>query len=123
MNSNDLNKANRIKKELARLTGVFRGLPKKQKAAIDGLIKRAAYMRITLEDMEADLDEGGFVEEFTQSERLAPYDRERPVARLYNAMNKNYQSITKQLTDLLPDAPPPEEKEDALDIHIKNRPM
>lgn len=119
----DLEKPERIKAEIVRLAGVYRGLPQKHKAAVDGLIKRAAFMRVTLEDMELDLDTDGFVEEFTQSEKLAPYDRERPVARLYNAMNKNYQSITKQLTDLLPDIPPPAEKEDALDKHINNRPV
>ena len=56
-------------------------------------------MRVTLEDMEQDLDQNGYVEMFTQSERTDPYERERPVARLYNTMNKNYQSIMKQLSD------------------------
>jgi len=34
---------------------------------------------------------------FTQSEKTEPYERERPVARLYNTMNANYQKIIKQL--------------------------
>lgn len=59
-------------------------------------------MRVSLEDMEADLDERGFVEFFSQSEKTEPYERERPVARLYNTLNKNYQSIMKQLSDLVP---------------------
>jgi hypothetical protein len=61
-------------------------------------------MRVTLEDYEADLDAGGYVELFTQSEKTDPYERERPVARLYNTMNKNYQSIMKQLSDKMPEA-------------------
>jgi hypothetical protein len=69
---------------------------------IDGLIMRAAYMRIQLEIYENDLNIAGYVELFTQSEEVAPYERERPVARLYNALNKNYQSIIKQLADLVP---------------------
>jgi hypothetical protein len=52
--------------------------------------------------MEVELDEKGYVELFTQSEKTEPYERERPIARLYNTMNKNYQSIIKQLSDLVP---------------------
>lgn len=59
-------------------------------------------MRVTLEDMEIDLDTNGFYELFSQSENQEPYERERPVARQYQTMNKNYQSIIKQLADLLP---------------------
>lgn len=99
----DLSKEQRIKKEVDRLKKLFKDLPKEAKDLYDGLIIRAAYMRVTLEDYEADLDENGYVEKFQQSERLEPYERERPVARLYNTMNKNYQSIMKQLADALPE--------------------
>ena len=95
-------KDERIKTEDRRLRALFKDLPKDAKALYDGLLKRAAYMRATLEDYEQDLDEKGYVESFLQSKDLMPYERERPVARLYNAMNKNYQSIIKQLKDALP---------------------
>jgi predicted transcriptional regulator len=101
-------KDSRIKKEVKRLSGIYRDLDKNTRASLESLIKRAAYMRITLEDYEKDLDEKGYIEQFSQSKDLAPYERERPVARLYNAMNKNYQSIMKQLSDSLPDALPPD---------------
>jgi hypothetical protein len=92
----------RIDTERERLSLLFTSIPDKKRQLVDGLIHRAAYMRITLEDYEKDLDEFGYVESFTQSEKTEPYERERPVARLYNTMNKNYQSIIKQLTELLP---------------------
>ncbi|MFA7256803.1 MAG: hypothetical protein WC047_04445 [Kiritimatiellales bacterium] len=95
-------KEERISRELKRLNKIYNDLDKNEKSVIEGLIRRAAYMRITLEDYEKDLDEGGYVEQFCQSEKMDPYDRERPVARLYNSMNKNYQSIMKQLADALP---------------------
>ena len=98
----DLTKEERITNEVNRLQAIYKKIGKDNKAIIEGLIQRAAYMRITLEDYERDLDENGYVELFTQSERTDPYERERPVARLYNTMNKNYQSIIKQLTDLIP---------------------
>jgi len=92
----------RILKEVRRLNRIYKNIDKDNKAIIDGLIKRAAYMRVTLEDWEEDIIENGCTEMFTQSVNTPPYERERPVARLYNTMNKNYQSIIKQLGDLVP---------------------
>ena len=97
-----LTREEQISKEKRRLNSIYRNIPKENKSIIEGLIQRAAYMRITLEWMEVDLDENGFVELFSQSEKTEPYERERPIARLYNTMNKNYQSIIKQLSDLIP---------------------
>jgi len=101
-NKKILTKDERISKEEKRLSFFYRDVPDDVLALNDGLIKRAAYMRIALEDYEKDLDEGGYCEMFTQSPNAPAYQRERPVARLYNAMNKNYQSIMKQLRDTLP---------------------
>ena len=98
----EITKDERIFKEEKRLRNIYKNMKTDNKAIIDGLIRRAAYMRVTLEDYEKDLDENGYVEMFSQSEKTEPYERERPVARLYNTMNKNYQSIIKQLSDLLP---------------------
>lgn len=101
-------KQERIDAEIKRLNKIYRNVATREKGIVEGLIKRAAYMRITLEDYEKDLDDGGYVELFSQSEKTDPYERERPVARLYNSMNKNYQSIIKQLADLVPKEPPKE---------------
>lgn len=92
----------RIEKEVRRLKKIYKEVGKDKEAIIEGLIQRAAYMRITLEDWEKDILQNGYYEMFTQSEKTEPYERERPVARLYNTMNKNYQGIIKQLTDLVP---------------------
>jgi hypothetical protein len=99
----DIEKEKRISKEYKRIRKIYKDLPGSLLTLYEGLIKRAAYMRVTLEDYEADLDAGGYVELFTQSEKTDPYERERPVARLYNAMVKNYQTIMKQLADKLPE--------------------
>ena len=95
-------KPNRIEKEIKRLSAIYLKVESKNKRIIEGLIQRAAYMRVSLEDYEADLDDGGYVEMFSQSPNMKPYERERPVARLYNSMNKNYQTLMKQLADMLP---------------------
>lgn len=113
----ELGKQARINKEEARLARIYKDISQDNKAINEGLIQRAAYMRITLEDYERDLDDKGYVELFTQSEKTDPYERERPVARLYNTMNKNYQSIIKQLGDLLPKEVAKEE-EDGFDEFV-----
>lgn len=117
----ELSKDSRIKKEEKRLTEIFKDAGEDGKAINEGLIQRAAYMRITLEDWEDDINENGIVEMFTQSERTPPYEKERVVARLYNTMNKNYQSIIKQLSDLLPDDIKVVEADDGFADFITNR--
>lgn len=117
----ELTKQERIDVEEKRLRKSYKDIPKENVAVTDGLIRRAAYMRVTLEDFEKDLDENGYVELFTQSEKTDPYERERPAARLYNTMNKNYQSIIKQLNDLLPKQTAAKEVDDGFDDFISKR--
>lgn len=119
--SGELSKDKRIKKEIRRLRKIYKDIDKDNQAIIEGLIQRAAYMRVTLEDWEIDIMENGYYEMFTQSEKTEPYERERPVARLYNTMNKNYQSIIKQLSDLVPKPDTKKEKDDRFDAFISER--
>lgn len=92
----------RIKAEKKKLLSLFRDMPKDTLKMYEGLIDNAAFMRVTLEEYARDIAANGSYEEFTQSEKAPPYDRERPVVRMYNTMNKNYQTIMKQLADALP---------------------
>ncbi|MGA4519604.1 hypothetical protein ACPA0F_20310 [Solibacillus silvestris] len=117
----ELTKADRITAEEARLRKNYKEIKRDKLAIVDGLIRRAAYMRITLEDMEIDLDTGGFYELFSQSETQEPYERERPVARQYQSMNKNYQSIIKQLSDLLPKDLPKTDGDDGFESFVIER--
>lgn len=95
----------RIRAEVRKLNAVYKNLDKAKKAIADGLIKRAAFLRVSLEDMEEDIKENGLTESFKQSEKLEPYERERPVSKIYSTMNKNYQTISKQLSDLAKEIP------------------
>lgn len=97
-----ITKDDRIKAEEARLRAVYSELDSQKKIVAEGLIQRAAYYRVTLEDFEKDLDENGYTEMFQQGEKNPPYDRKRPVADMYTSMSALYQKCVKQLTDLLP---------------------
>lgn len=116
----ELTRDERITKEERRLKRIYKNIDKDSKAIIDGLVRRAAYMRITLEDWEEDIMDNGYFEMFTQSDKTDPYERERPVARLYNTMNGNYQKIIKQLSDLVPKREP-EKKDDGFDAFVAGR--
>ena len=111
----ELTKAERIAKERRRLTGLFRAVEERKKKTVLGLIERAAFLRVTLDELEENLREGGTTEQFSQGNQ-EPYTRERPESRIYATLNANYQKIIKQLTDLLPkDEPGPKQEGDAFD--------
>ncbi|GMR70642.1 hypothetical protein NUITMVRA1_13190 [Aerococcus viridans] len=117
----ELTKEQRIRKEFNRLKRFYKALVSDEKLkSIDGLMQRAAYLRVTLEDMEADLDENGFTELFSQSENQSPYERERPTARLFNTLTKNYQSAMTQLNKVLPDEAP-KDTDDGFDNFVSRR--
>ena len=119
----ELSKDEKIKKEIRRLNRIYKNIPKNEKAVIEGLIRRAAYMRVTLEEMEEDLNTNSYIEMFTQSKDLEPYERERPVARLYNTLNKNYQTIMKQLAEFVEKEPTPvKEQSDGFNEFVNGRP-
>jgi hypothetical protein len=101
-NAEKIQKEKRIKKEIKRIKAIYAGLSNDVIELFEGLIKRAAYMRVTLEDYEADLDKNGYTELFQQSEKCEAYERARPVAQLYNSMIKNYKDAMKQLADKMP---------------------
>lgn len=96
---NDTLKA-RQKKELSRLKKLYKNLPEDTLEISKKLIERAAYMLVSLEDMEAQIDEDGLVTTMPQGS----YDikRAHPLLQPYNAMVKNYNATVKQLNDLLP---------------------
>lgn len=116
--SRELSKEARVKREFNRLKKLYKDLPKDVYVLVEGLIYEAADLRIRLEDIRLDLDLHGYDEMFSQSPEQEPYERERPQARRYIAMNKNYQSIMKQLGDRLPKVEKPKPEGDGFDDFV-----
>ncbi len=98
----EMSKEKRVLKEVARLKKVFAGLSDDEGAVCEGLMVQAARLRVLLDDAWADISEKGDVEMFTQSPDAPAYERQRPVAQLYNTRDKNYQTIIRQLIDRIP---------------------
>lgn len=100
-NSNISPDMKKVANEKRRLSKLFKEIEPNKKSTILGLIERAAFMRVSLQVLEADLNKNGFTEIFQQGKET-PYMRQRPAATIYATMNTSYQKIIKQLTDLLP---------------------
>lgn len=96
-------KEQRINAEKRRLNRIFATIEETKKDIVVGLIERAAFMRIQLEDLENDLNEHGWTERFKQAERCAEFERARPAGQSYISLNGNYQKIIKQLIDIMPE--------------------
>ena len=90
----------RIKKEQRRIAKLYKNLPKDRLEITKKLIERAAYMLISLEDMEEKISQDGLVVRMAQGSYTI--DRAHPLLQQYNAMVKNYNATIKQLGESLP---------------------
>lgn len=113
-------KESRIKAEKNRLETLYNDLPESRHKLAAGLIERAAFMRVELEDLEADIRENGWAEMFSQGSQ-EPYPRARPQGQSYNTMNANYQKIIHKLDSMLPKATAPDEEGDGFDEFVSGR--
>ncbi|UXS22603.1 hypothetical protein MUA33_05370 [Staphylococcus delphini] len=93
----------RVEKEKKRLDKIFKSIPEDKKRVAQGLIVQAARLRVLLDDAWTDIQQNGDYELFTQSESTPPYERERPIAKLFNSRDNAYQKVIQQLIKLLPD--------------------
>lgn len=91
-----------VKSEKKRISGILQDMPKNELDLSLGLIEEAAWIRVKLRELRADIDENGLFEDFQQSEKLEPYQRERPQAKQYHAFYKDYESAVMRLLERCP---------------------
>ena len=114
-------KERKIRAEIKRLAEIFQKIEQEKKDVTAGLVERAGFMRVWLEELEEDINQNGFTELFSQGDQK-PYLRKRPSADAYNQMNNSYQKIIKQLTDLLPkEDNRPAEDADGFEVFVNGR--
>ena len=92
----------RVTVERERLLEIYKDIPSDKLKVAEGLIIQASRLRVMLNYMWEDIQENGEYDMFQQSDKAPPYERERPVARLYTTRDQSYQRVIKQQTDLLP---------------------
>lgn len=92
----------RQKKEQNRIKKIYKNLPKERLEVAKKLIERAAYMLVSLEDMEQKMSEDGLV--VTMPQGSYEIERAHPLLQPYNAMVKNYNATIKQLNEMSPNS-------------------
>ena len=103
-------KDQRIKKEISRLKKVFKDLDKNMLQTVESLIRTAAFMSVSLEELQGIINEEGYTDEYQNGANQSGRKQSEAV-KTHIAMTKNHAVIMKQLADL---TPPVRKKESAL---------
>jgi len=99
----NLDKETRIKKETRRLKAVFKDLDSNKLKTVDALIRRAAFITVSLEDLEDELNVTGWTEIYTNGKNQEGV-KKSAAAEAHISLTKNLNAIMKQLLDLVPPA-------------------
>ena len=94
-------KEKRIRKETKRLKDIFKDLEPNKLKAVDTLIARAAFITVSLEDLEVELNATGWTEVYTNG-RNQEGVKKAAAAEAHISLTKNLNAIMKQLLDLVP---------------------
>ena len=106
--SKQIEKQKAIKRETSRLKSVFRDLDKNMLKTVDSLIRNAAFMSVSLAEIQEIINLEGYVVPYKNGEHQHG-TKQSDAVKTHIAMTKNHASIIKQLTDLVP----PERKKDS----------
>lgn len=98
----ELSKEEKVKKEVSRIKRVFKDMPKDRKDTAMSLIRNAAFMTVTLDELQEEINEKGVVSHYQNGENQWG-TKKSPEVEVYNTMIKNHMGVIKQLCDLLPD--------------------
>jgi hypothetical protein len=110
----------RIKKEINRLKRLYKDMPQNTMNKVISLIENAAFMTITLEDLQDVINKEGAVSKYQNGENQWG-TKKSPEVEIYNSMIKNHMGIMKQLTDLMPEPPKLENKNEDEFLKIARR--
>ena len=101
MINKDLSKDERIQEELKKINGIFTKIDNKTKKAIKSLIENAAFMAVTLDDLQEHINTNGTTSEYQNGENQWG-TKKSPEVEIYTSMIEKYMKSIRQLTDLLP---------------------
>lgn len=102
-NFDELEKEKRIFEELERISRFFEKVDLNQKALVAPLLQNAAFMKVTLEDLQKQINSEGVTEVYQNGANQQGV-KQSATLQSYNALIKNYTSVIKALSHLLPPA-------------------
>lgn len=105
-----MDKEKKIKAELTKLEKLFEDLPDNQLKLAAGLLQNAAFMAVTLRDLQQEVIGKGAVIVCQSGNGFATI-KDNPAQKAYTTMVARYTNIIAKLSAMLP----PEEEEDPLD--------
>jgi hypothetical protein len=108
-------KAERIEKEIRRIKKLFKVLDKDILATLQSLVRNAAFMSVTLDDLQDAMNANGVISEYQNGENQWG-TKKSPEVEIYNTMIKNHMAIMKQLVDILPERESNTKKDMLLDF-------
>jgi hypothetical protein len=94
-------KIEKIKREIARLNGIFKDLDKNKQQVVKRLIESAAFMSVSLKELEDYINEKGYTVEYKNGENQFGTKQSDEV-KIYISMSRNQSTILKTLADLAP---------------------
>ena len=117
----DMTKEEIISAEKRKLSGIYSKLETKTKKSVSSLIDNAAFMAASLWELQRDINTEGYTEEYHNGANQSGVKRSAKVD-IYIQLEKNYASVIKQLTDLLPKEDKlKEKKDDGFDGFVNGR--
>ncbi len=96
-------KETRIRREKKRLHEIFKDLEQNKLDTCQALIDRAAFITVSLQDLEELLNATGWVEPYQNGENQSGM-KKAAAADVHISLTKNLNAIMKQLLDLVPPA-------------------
>lgn len=96
-------KKQKIEDEKARLQEVFKDLEPNKLKTCQTLIDRAAFITVSLEEVEEILNKTGWVEQYQNGENQKG-TKKAAAADVHISLTKNLNAIVKQLIDIVPPA-------------------
>lgn len=120
INIENIEKNKKIKKELAKLNKIYKDIDGDKKKVAENLIQNAAFMSVSLKEIQEAINIKGYTEEYQNGEHQKG-KKKAPEVEIYNTMIKNYTNVIKQLLDLLPKGT--EIEDDGFEDFIYNRGM
>ena len=98
-----MDKEKQIKKEIEKLNKLFADIPEEQGKLVEGLIQNAAFMRVTLEELQKEVMAKGAVIQ-CQSGNGFDTIKDNPAQKAYTTMVSRYTQIIDQLRKFMPES-------------------
>lgn len=111
----DLSIHEQVKAEERRLNKIFTNLDKDKKAINQKLISNAAFMAVTLQSLQEQVNSEGAVIKSINGNGFETIN-EHPAQKSYNTMINRYTAVIKQLTDLVSKDAPKDVKDELLEF-------